>query len=87
MIDRHDNADPGRLAGLEVILAKAGRHVDNAGAILIDDKIRDMIHDGAGEHELAKHARTQTPVCDMRSNDWLQGAWLRREQRLHLNTL
>jgi len=27
----------------------------------IDDKIRDMIHDGAGEHELARHARTQTP--------------------------
>ncbi len=29
--------------------------------ILIDDIMRTMVHDGAGEHELEKHARTLTP--------------------------
>lgn len=27
----------------------------------VDDKMRSMIHDGAGEHELERHARTLTP--------------------------
>jgi general secretion pathway protein E len=29
--------------------------------VLVDDTMRTMIHDGAGEHELDKHARTLTP--------------------------
>jgi len=29
--------------------------------VLIDDKMRTMIHDGAAEHELERHARTLTP--------------------------
>jgi general secretion pathway protein E len=29
--------------------------------VVIDDVMRGMIHDGAGEHELERHARTLTP--------------------------
>jgi general secretion pathway protein E len=29
--------------------------------VLVDDTMRTMIHDGAGEHELDRHARTLTP--------------------------
>jgi general secretion pathway protein E len=29
--------------------------------VMIDDTLRNMIHDGAGEHELERHARTLTP--------------------------
>jgi general secretion pathway protein E len=29
--------------------------------VLVDDTMRTMIHDGSGEHELDKHARTMTP--------------------------
>jgi general secretion pathway protein E len=29
--------------------------------VMIDDALRTMIHDGAGEHELERHARTMTP--------------------------
>jgi general secretion pathway protein E len=29
--------------------------------VMIDDAMRTMIHDGAGEHELERHARTMTP--------------------------
>jgi general secretion pathway protein E len=29
--------------------------------VLVDDKMRTMIHDGAGEHELERYARTMTP--------------------------
>ena len=29
--------------------------------VVIDDAMRSMIHDGAGEHELERHARTQSP--------------------------
>jgi len=29
--------------------------------VLVDDTMRTMIHDGAGEHELERHARTLTP--------------------------
>jgi general secretion pathway protein E len=29
--------------------------------VLVDDTMRTMIHDGAGEHELDKHARSLTP--------------------------
>jgi general secretion pathway protein E len=28
---------------------------------IVDDTMRTMIHDGAGEHELERHARTMTP--------------------------
>jgi general secretion pathway protein E len=29
--------------------------------VLVDDAMRSMIHDGVGEHELERHARTMTP--------------------------
>jgi general secretion pathway protein E len=29
--------------------------------VVVDDTLRTMIHDGAGEHELERHARTLTP--------------------------
>jgi general secretion pathway protein E len=29
--------------------------------VLVDDTMRTMIHDGAGEHELERYARTMTP--------------------------
>ena len=29
--------------------------------VVIDDTMRSMIHDGAGEHDLERHARTQSP--------------------------
>src|SRR5690606_7494165 len=29
--------------------------------VLVDDGLRRLIHDGAGEHELLRHARTRTP--------------------------
>ncbi len=29
--------------------------------VVIDDVMRGMIHDGAGEHDLERHARTQSP--------------------------
>ena len=28
---------------------------------MVDDQMRTMIHDGAGEQELERHARTMTP--------------------------
>ncbi|MDH4021936.1 MAG: type II secretion system protein GspE, partial [Gammaproteobacteria bacterium] len=29
--------------------------------VTIDDELRTMIHDGAGEHELERYARTRSP--------------------------
>ena len=29
--------------------------------VTIDDELRTMIHDGSGEHELERHARTRSP--------------------------
>ena len=39
LIDRHDDGDARLAAGVEVVLAKARRHVDDAGAVLIDDEV------------------------------------------------
>ena len=42
--------------------------------VAIDDTLRNMIHDGAGEHELEHYARTLTPsIRDDGRNKILQG--------------
>jgi general secretion pathway protein E len=47
-------------AGADTNLAFKGR-TGIYELVLVDDTMRTMIHDGAGEHELDKHARTMTP--------------------------
>ena len=42
--------------------------------VAVDDTLRTMIHDGAGEHELERYARTLTPsIRDDGRNKILQG--------------
>ena len=42
--------------------------------VVVDDRLRDMIHDGAGEHQLEAHVRTVTPsIWDHASERVLSG--------------
>ena len=39
LVDRHHDRDAGRLAGREIVLAEARRHMDDAGAVLRRDEV------------------------------------------------
>ena len=51
----------GEVSGTPSVPAESTAPQRRIFLVVVDDTMRTMIHDGAGEHELERHARTLTP--------------------------
>ena len=77
------NVDPANLADALSFAGRDDRRLSRAApastsSSMVDDTMRTMIHDGAGEHELERYARTLTPSI---RDDGMQKVLARRRRR------